>query len=95
MLPDDSKTRHEAEKSAMCSSASTQMTLDSHVQPVQHTISIKYTNEVFEEAAEDWLIATDQVCSIAILYATCAQSTNVDVFLNSRSMLLTTRSFAI
>ncbi|KAF6747684.1 hypothetical protein DFP72DRAFT_821472, partial [Ephemerocybe angulata] len=56
MLPKAVRARREA-----IHAAATQQTLDGHVQPLPpSTRVIKYSDALFQEVAEEWLIATNQ-----------------------------------
>ncbi|KAF7311751.1 putative AC transposase [Mycena indigotica] len=58
-LPKDRKARKDA--AAIASGAASQPTLDKHLhEPPPREKLVMYTDEVFKEAALDWLIATDQ-----------------------------------
>ncbi|KAF6748785.1 hypothetical protein DFP72DRAFT_819814 [Ephemerocybe angulata] len=58
MLPKAVRARKEA---ALSEAASTQQTLDGHVVPTQPAPNIiKYSDALFQEAAEEWLISTHQ-----------------------------------
>lgn len=56
MLPNDAKSRKEA-----ANSTKVQSTLDAHVEVVDPETIVRYSDAIFQEAAEDWLISTDQV----------------------------------
>lgn len=56
MLPDDTKNRRQA------TTKDTQQRLDSHLKekPPQERV-VPYTDDLFREAAIEWLVSTDQV----------------------------------
>ena len=61
MLPEDTRTRRAA------SAQSRQGTLDPHLQERSPTEQvIRYTDDLFQEAAIAWLVSTDQVSHAAL-----------------------------
>ena len=60
MLPQDAKRR----KAKAKDEAEAQATLDSHLRERPHKEhTVPYTDPVFRQAAIEWLVSTDQVCS--------------------------------
>lgn len=65
------KARKDAEQEA----ASAQTTLDGHLRPIDPPAPIlKYSDVLFKEAAEDWMISTNQVrCLSFFVYRPASQ----------------------
>lgn len=65
MLPKDIEARNAKAEAEAAATSLVQATLDGHIQPIAPSETVvKYSDARFREAAENWLIATNQVRSL-------------------------------